>query len=276
MSLLTHTTPIGGHPNRLDQLACFAVAIALISACSGNSATSPAAPSTTTTADVSSVTITQMSATARTYQLAASARFADGSTRDVTSASNWESSNPSLATVTNTGLVTVAGTGDVELRATYQGVAGSFRLVARPAPLVALWGTVREVQPNQHPLAGARVEIVDGDDAGKFAVTDANGNYTFLAVSMGRASLVVTLDGYQTWRLNNLPLPGNTLEDPWLVPVPPRNTSGVSATARCRDGAWSWEVNQEIACKGNNGIAYFVCPGPLCRPDVVAPSNQKI
>ena len=96
---------------------------------------------------------------------------------------------------------------------------------------------------------------------------DATGSYMFPDLSMGKVSLVVTLEGYQPWQLNNLPLPGNTLEDPWLVPVPPRNTNGVAATARCRDGAWSWELDQTLACKANGGIAYLVCPGPLCRPD---------
>src|SRR5205814_1649596 len=147
-------------------LAFVIVAMALTAACGGSAATSPAAPSTTTT-DVRGVTITQTSATSRTYQLAATAQFADGTSRDVTSAAQWDSSNPSFATVSNTGLVTIAGAGEVELRATYQGVSGSFRLITRAAPVAALGGVVREVQPNQHPLAGARVDIVDGADAGR-------------------------------------------------------------------------------------------------------------
>jgi hypothetical protein len=246
------------------ETACVVIAMALTVGCSGNSPTSPAAPSVS---EVSSVSVTQVSATSRSCQLAATARFSDGTTRDVTTAAQWDSSNPSLATVTNTGVVTVVAAGDVEVRATYQSVSGTFQLITRPEPVVTLWGVVREVQPNQHPLAGARVEIVDGENAGRVVVSDQSGGYVFTGLSMGRASLVVTLAGYQTWRLSNLPLPGNTLEDPWLVPEPPKNAAGVPATARCRNGSWSWELDRSTACKENGGLAYVVCPGPLCPPN---------
>ena len=266
---LTSAELIGTHQYVLAhrcKTACVVIAMALMAACSGsgNSPTSVAAPSAS---DVSSVTVTQMSATSRSCQLAAMARFSDGTTRDVTTAAQWDSSSPSMATVTSTGAVTVVGAGEVELRATYHGVSGTFRLVTRPEVVLTLWGVVREVQPNQHPLAGARVEIVDGENAGRVTVSDQNGGYVFTGLSLGRASLVVTLAGYQDWRLNNLPLPGNTIQDPWLVPVPAKNAEGVPATARCRDGSWTWDLERAGACKENGGIAYVVCPGPFCRPD---------
>jgi len=261
-SWLICTKLIGGRAH-LYKTACVLIAMSLTVACSGNSPASVSAPSSS---GVSSVTVSQVSATSRSLQLSAMARFTDGTTRDVTTTAQWDTSNPSLATVTNAGVVTLVGAGDVEVRATYQSVSGTLRLMTRPEVVLTLWGVVREVQPNQHPLAGARVEIVDGENAGRVAVSDQSGGYVFTGLSLGRASLVVTLDGYQTWRLNNLPLPGNTLQDPWLVPVPPRNAEGVLATLRCRDGAWSWELDRASGCKEHGGIAYVVCPGPLC-PD---------
>ena len=67
------------------------------------------------------------------------ARFTDGTTRDVTTTAQWDTSNPSLATVTNAGVVTLVGAGDVEVRATYQSVSGTLRLMTRPEVVLTLW-----------------------------------------------------------------------------------------------------------------------------------------
>jgi uncharacterized protein YjdB len=67
-------------------------------------------------------------------QLTATGHLADGTTRDVTASSTWESSNTQLALVSQSGLVTALGKGDVDVRATYQGITGSMHLsVALPA-----------------------------------------------------------------------------------------------------------------------------------------------
>ena len=60
-----------------------------------------------------------------TAQLTATAVFADGSTRVVTSTAAWSTSNATIATVGPTGLVTAIALGDAEIRASYRSVSGT-------------------------------------------------------------------------------------------------------------------------------------------------------
>jgi Bacterial Ig-like domain (group 2) len=52
----------------------------------------------------------------------------NGSSTDVTSQATWQSSAPSIATVSSTGLLTAAAEGSADISATYQNVRGSLRL----------------------------------------------------------------------------------------------------------------------------------------------------
>jgi hypothetical protein len=234
------------------------------SACGSSSPTTPTP--TPSSATVTSVTLTAASPNASVFQVIATAHFSDATTRDVTAAAQWQSSNPSLATIAPTGMVTVVGTGDVDVRATYQTVTGSLHLVVvlAPRPAVTLSGVVREVAPNEHPLAGVRVDIVAGLDAGKFVISDPNGNYQFTKLSQGNISLTATMAGYQLWQGTTLTLTADAKEDAWLVLIPPTDASGATATARCKDGTWSWSTDPVTACAANGGRAYVVCPGALC------------
>lgn len=149
----------GRHADRrlahAPRLAYAIVTMALMVACGGSTASNPApsptAPTPTPPAavTVTTVTVTTASATASVVQLVATARSSDGTTLDVTSAAQWESSNTSLATVVPGGLVTVVGTGDVDLRATYQSVTGTMRLIVSlpPRTNIVLSGVAREVAP---------------------------------------------------------------------------------------------------------------------------------
>jgi hypothetical protein len=204
------------------------------------------------------------------FQLVAMASMTDRTTRDVTALAQWDSSNPSLATV-SAGRVTVLGNGEVDVRATYQGVSGSLRLVVMPGTQtrVSLSGIVREVPPTEHTLAGVRVEIVDGADAGKFVMSDASGNYRFTGLVSGRISIAAKMTGYQPWHVDQMNLMSDTQYDAWLVLIPPTDATGATATARCKDTSWTWVRDRAKACADNGGIAYFVCPGPFC-PDLTA------
>jgi len=243
--------------------------VVLTAACSGNngSAPSPTAPTPGVTAPttIKSVDISSAFATGNMYQLVATARFSDGTTRIVTTAANWESSNTSVAIVSQTGLVTIVTTGNVDVRATYQGISGSFPLlVGAPPPRVTLQGVVWEIPPNQRPLPGARVEIVGGPDAGKSAVADSTGKYKFGDLYAGLIILKTTLNGYEMWQ-GGFTLFGDRQQDAWLSPTPPKDATGTMATARCKDGTWTWSQITKDACDANQGIAYLVCPGPLCN-----------
>jgi hypothetical protein len=254
----------------MRRLAYTLVAAALFSACGNtgsNSATSPTTPTPTAPAGatVTTVTVTSASASASMFQLTASARFSDGTAREVTTSARWDSSNAAVALVSQSGLVTIVATGDVEVRATYQGVTGSFPLkVAAPPPRVTLRGMVWEVPPHQRPLAGARVEIMDGPDKGKSTVADSTGTYRLSGLSSGVLVLGASLDGYQNWE-GGLTLSSDRQQDAWLTPKPPKDATGAPATARCEDGTWSWSQDVSAVCAANGGIAYVVCPGLLCR-----------
>jgi len=134
-------------------------------------------------------------------------------------------------------------------------------------------GIVREIAPNERPLQGARVDIVSGPDAGRSATSDASGFYQLTGVSAGTVSTVTTLAGFDPYRAG-FSVTGNAQSDGWLAPVPPTDANGATATARCKDGTWSWSQTQATACAENGGMAYAVCPGPFCR-DLTASSQRK-
>jgi hypothetical protein len=68
-----------------------------------------------------------------TRQLWALAKYADGTTSDVTTIALWQSSNPVVATVSNQGVLSAASEGSVDVMATYQKVPGSFHTDVRRA-----------------------------------------------------------------------------------------------------------------------------------------------
>lgn len=283
MSWITHSHERRARNSALAQAYKTAVAIAAVvitTACGGNAALNPVAPSPSPSPSPApgepqtTITVTAASQAAGTFQLTAVARFADNTTRDVTSAAQWESSNTLLATVATGGKVTVLGAGEVELRAIYQNMSGSLRLVVMPGTQarVSLSGLVREVPPTQKALSGVRIEILEGPDAGKVATSDARGAYQFSGLAQGPISLEASVPGYQKWHVDRLSLDSDTRHDAWLVLVPPTNDTGATATARCNNGGWSWSKDRSMACAADGGIAYFVCPGPFCR-DLTAGSK---
>jgi hypothetical protein len=243
------------------------VAIAL-AGCGRSSSPNPVAPAppASASATATAVAVTGSPASTDTFQLTATAQLTDGTTRDVTSVARWESSNALLATVSSTGLVSIQGTGDVEFRATYQNVTGSMRLfVAQPpaSTKVTLTGIVREAGTMKF-LSGARLLVTSGPDAGAFAISDQGGLFTFQSLSPGTIGLEGTKDGYIVARLSNLSVLKSITIDFALFLTPPRDANGVSATARCNDESWSWAQTWAQACTNNGGVAYPVCPGPLC------------
>ena len=76
------------------------------------------------------------------------------------------------------------------------------------------------------------------------------------------------------WRLSNLTVDYDFTSDVFLYPTPPTNAAGASATARCRDGTWSWAQARADACKANGGVIYTVCPGVLCDALLRPPSDH--
>ena len=85
-----------------------------------------------------------------TIQLAATGTFTDGSTQDITSSVQWNSSNSSIATISNTsgsvGLATSVATGNSTISATSGSISASATLTVSIAALVSI--TVNPASPS--------------------------------------------------------------------------------------------------------------------------------
>jgi hypothetical protein len=251
---------------RICLSAVASVASMMIAACAGNGNTTPPA-TPTPNASVAAVTVTSVASSSTTFQLLATARMADGTVRDVTSSSIWASSNAALAPVSSSGLLTVVGSGEVEVRATYQSVLGTLRMVVtQPAPQskYTVSGVAREAAPTAMILVGLRIEFTSGPDAGTVVMSDSSGFFS-VALMPGLIAMQATKDGYEMWRVANLTMDQNRAFDITMYLNPPRDTAGSIATARCADGTWSWAQTRARACTENGGVAYGQCPGPICE-----------
>jgi hypothetical protein len=121
-------------------------------------------------------------------------------------------------------------------------------------------GTVTEAPPGFSPLPDVRIEIVAGASLHSVVKTDSAGAYTFGSLPKGNYTFAVTREGYID-ATKPVSLTRNMSVDILLYPVPPPG-----ATARCKDKSWSYAMDKNAACMPRNGgVAYFVCPGPLCQ-----------
>jgi hypothetical protein len=251
---------------RIYLSAVVSVALMTIAACAGSgNTTTPATP--TPNASVAAVTVTSAASSSTTFQLSAMARMADGTVRDVTSSSIWASSNAGLASVSSSGLLTVFGSGEVEVRATYQSVLGTLRMIVTQPPQQAKYtvsGVAREAAPTAMILVGLRIEFTSGPDAGTVVMSDSNGFFS-VALTPGLIAMQATKDGYEIWRVANLTMDQSRAFDITMYLNPPRNAAGSIATARCADGSWSWALTRARACTESGGVAYGQCPGPICE-----------
>lgn len=245
-------------------LAIAAIVLAGLAGTScGTTASSPTSPSATS-ATVTSLTLTAAAPAGAGFQIKASAGLSDGTSKDVTALSSWESMSPQLATISNGGMVTVVSAGEADFRATYLAVAAGLH-VSVIQSRYTLSGRVTPVYPN-FPLyiSGATVLITSGPNVGTFAITDSLGYYSINGLSPSTVGIQVKVAGFSTWTLNNLPIGVDASIDPVLFPTPPVNASGLSATAQCLDASWTWTQTLDRACAAHLGVAWGVCPGPIC------------
>ncbi len=106
------------------ETAFLVLPIAVALSCGGRSPASPTPP-TGTTQPPAVLTVEgqlTLSRSGATSQLTATARFADGSSRDLTSACAWQSSNAAVVAVSQTGLLRAVDGGTARITATYGGV----------------------------------------------------------------------------------------------------------------------------------------------------------
>ncbi len=106
---------------------CFSLTWLLFLAGCGSVAFSPnVSPSSTPSLTSIAVTSTSASiAVGQSEQLTATAKYSDGSTKNVTSNVSWSSSSTGTATVTKSGLMTAVAAGQVKIVATLDVISGS-------------------------------------------------------------------------------------------------------------------------------------------------------
>jgi hypothetical protein len=112
--------------------------LAVLAACNG--AKPPGAPSVTSTAVTVGVAGNGSTTLlpGETRQLFATSAQSNGTTIDVTNLAAWQSSAPSIATVSPSGLLTATAEGGVDVSATYNNVRGSIHADVRPTCTVTV------------------------------------------------------------------------------------------------------------------------------------------
>jgi hypothetical protein len=232
-------------------------------ACGSTSNPSPTAP-TPVDATVSALAVTATPPSAGSFRLKSTATLSDGTSKDVTTSTVWESSDRTRATVSAAGVVTIVESGDVTFQGTYLAVVAALRMAVVQTRF-KVFGSVSPVFPNQpRYLPGVRVDVVSGLDTGMFAVTDASGNFEIAGLRSGILDLRAQPSGYSMWTLMGIHLEADQNIDATLFPVPPVNASGERATAQCNDATWTWSQTTDRICFGHGGVAWGVCPGPIC------------
>jgi hypothetical protein len=129
---------------------------------------------------------------------------------DLTFDGTWESTAPAIMRVVAPGQIASVSPGDAELRLTYRGktVTRLVRVYAgeppfwviRPEELPSVGGSVRDttLPPGAQGIAGVKVEILTGHNAGRSSVTDARALYNFDAPFIcGPGTLRATKPGYR-------------------------------------------------------------------------------
>ncbi len=106
---------------------CFPLMWLFLLASCGSGAFSPTIPQSSTPS-LTSIVVTSANASitvGQSEQLTATAKYSDGSTKNVTSTVSWSSSSASTASVSKTGSVTAIAVGQVKIAATLDSITGS-------------------------------------------------------------------------------------------------------------------------------------------------------
>jgi hypothetical protein len=169
-----------------------------------------------------------------TAQLSALATYTDGSTKDVTTAVLWHSSDTSILTISATGLASGIRAGDVNITASYNNrVSATQSVVVVPAGTFRLSGFVTGLNSS---LNGALVQVTAGTGAGLSSSTTVGGAYELLGVA-GNIQVTVSKAAYVT-ATQGLTVNTNTsLNFALLTVAPPPNLAGTYTLAITADPA---------------------------------------
>ena len=126
-----------------------------------------------------------LTAVGQTAALTATARFADASTKDVTTEATWTSLDVAVATVSSSGVVTATGLGKTSIQATYSNRSGSATVQVTPAGTFVILGRVRDPGQGQGAGLGVPGFTVRDVATGMVTTTDSSGEYSLGSIFPG-------------------------------------------------------------------------------------------
>jgi hypothetical protein len=125
-------------------------------------------------------------------QLTANAIKSDGSVENVTSQTQWTSTNARVLQVSSAGIVTAGERGEANLNARYQSRNATARMMVLPSGTFRLNGQVTD---SGFPLEGVTVAVIGGTGEGLTALTGTTGAYVLYGVA-GQVRLHAKKEGY--------------------------------------------------------------------------------
>jgi hypothetical protein len=128
-------------------------------------------------------------------------------------------------------------------------------LASATATTFTLSGVVTDQAYPAWKISGATITLQPGGVSGR---TNAQGAYS-VRVRAGSYSIQIKKAGYAASAIRKA-VRGATVHNVALKPTRP-----AGATARCKDRTWSKSQNRSGTCSHHRGVAYWVCPGKLCR-----------
>jgi hypothetical protein len=131
---------------------------------------------------------------------------------------------------------------------------GNGLTTAASTNLLTIAGRIFDGDYEPWAIRGATIAAAGGPSA----TSDAKGKFT-LRIKRGTYRFTIKAAGYKTISARITIDPGDRLEG-WLEAIAPKG-----ASARCKDKTWSSSRNRSGTCSSHRGVAYWLCPGPLCR-----------
>src|SRR5262245_1987207 len=165
----------------MKRTSLIALTLLFTLACDGDKDTplvTPFVPAPTVTG-ISVTPPTQTVPPGQAVQLTATARYSDGSTKDVTAQASWNSSQLNVASVSS-GIVRGIDLGRTTIRALFERFSSSQTIVVQPAGTFIVKGRVTEAGVG---VAGATIDAISGPP--NQVNTNTGGSYEMFGVSVG-------------------------------------------------------------------------------------------
>jgi hypothetical protein len=194
------------YPLALLAMACGGSSSAPSSLLSGTTTPTTPTPTPPVSPTPTSVVVTgrnQLSALGEKSQLTATARYADGTSKDVTSEATWASELPSVFTV-SAGEITTVGFGISGITARLLGRTGYLQAAATPPGTFIFWGRARE--PGMGGMGGVRVIEMR---SGQSQATAADGIFQFPGLTAARYRF--EREGFETLESDAAPLSSGSI-----------------------------------------------------------------